>query len=234
MRETRFYPWVGKISWRRKWQPTPVFLSGKSHGLRILVGYSPWRRKTTERLHFHFLPQHIGGVQSSSWSCQLTTKGDSQVQVLFSRSVMSDSLQPHGLHAARQASLSITSPRACSNSCPSSRWCHPTVSSSVIPFSSCLQSFPAWGSFPVSRLFASSGQSIGASASASVLSVAIQDWFPLGLTGLILLSKGLSRVFSSTIARRHQFFGAQPFLLSCCHIYMWLLEKPWLWFYGPL
>ena len=114
------------------------------------------------------------------------------------------------------------------------QWCHPAISSSVVPFSSCLQSFSAWGSFPVSRLFASSGQSIGASASASVLSVAIQDWFPLGLTGLILLSKGLSRVFSSTIARRHQFFGAQPFLLSCCHIYMWLLEKPWLWFYGPL
>ena len=87
-------------------------------------------------------------------------------------------------------------PRACSNSCPSSQWCHPTISSSVIPFSSCLQSFPASGSFPMSRLFASGGQSIGVSASASVLPMNIQDWFPLGLTGWISLqSKGLSRVF---------------------------------------
>ena len=97
--------------------------------------------------------------------------------------------------------LPDTSPSlgACSNSCTSSRWCHPTISSSVVPFSSCLQSFPASGSFPMNQFFASGGQSIGVSASASVLPVNIQDWFPLGLTGLIsLLSKGLSRVFSST------------------------------------
>ena len=98
-------------------------------------------------------------------------------------------------NAARQASLSITTPGACSNSCPLSWWCHPTISSSVIPFSTCLQSFPASGSFPVSRLFTPGGHSTGASALASVLPVNIQDWFPLGLTGLIsLLSKGLSRV----------------------------------------
>ena len=104
--------------------------------------------------------------------------------LLFSHSVVSKSLQPHG-------------PRVCSDSCPLSQWCHPTISSSVVPFSSCLQSFPASGSFPRSQLFASGGQSIGASASASVLPMNIQDWFPLGRTGWISLqSKGLSRVFS--------------------------------------
>ena len=120
-------------------------------------------------------------------------------------------------------------PGACSNSCPSSRWCHPTISSSVAPFS-CLQSFPASGSFPMFwRLFTSGGQSIGASASAAVLPMNIQDWFLLGLTGLIsLLSKGLSRVFSSTIVWKHQFFHAQPFLWSNSHICTWLLEKPQL------
>ena len=105
-----------------------------------------------------------------------------------------------------------------SNSCPLSWWCHPTISSSVTSFSSCLQSFPASGSFPMSWLFASGGQNIGASASASALSVTIQGWFPLGLTRLIsLLSKGLSRVFSSTTVWKHQFFGTQlygPILTS--------------------
>ena len=126
----------------------------------------------------------------------------------FSRSVMSDSLRPHGL---QQASLPCPSPTlgAYSNSCPSSRWCHPTISSSIVPFSSCLQSFPASGSFPMTQFFTSGGQSIGVSASASVLSMNIQDWFPSGLTGLISLqSKGLSRVFSNTTVQKHQFFGA--------------------------
>ena len=127
---------------------------------------------------------------------------------------MSDCLWPHGLQHARLPCAS-PSPRLCSNSHPSSRWCHPTISSSVVRFSSCLQSFPASGSFPTSQFFASGGQSIGVSASASVLSMNIQDWFPLGWTGWIsLLSKGLSRVFSSTTAHKHQFFGAQSFLLS--------------------
>ena len=112
--------------------------------------------------------------------------------------------------AACQASLSTT-PGACSNSCPLSQWCHPTVSSSVIPFSSCLQSFPASESFPMSRLFASGSRSIGASA--SVLPMNIQDWFPLGLTSLMfLLSKGLLRVFSSTTIWKHHFFNTQPSL----------------------
>ena len=129
--------------------------------------------------------------------------------VHFSRSVMSDSLQPHGLQDARLACLSPT-PRAYSNSCPSRRWCHPTIWSSVVPFSSHLQSFPASGSFPMSQFFASGGQSIGVLASPSVLPMNIQDWSPLGLTGWISLqSKGLSRVFSTTRVQNHQFFGAQ-------------------------
>ena len=116
---------------------------------------------------------------------------------------------PHGLQHARPPCPSPT-PRVYSNSCPLSPWCHPAISSSVIPFSSCLQSFPASGSFQISQFFTSGGQSIGVSASASVLPMNIQDWFPLGWTGWISLqSKGLSRVFHNTTVQKHQFFGAQ-------------------------
>ena len=136
---------------------------------------------------------------------------------------MSNSLQSHRLQHARLPCPSL-SPGVCSNSCPLSQWCHPTISSSVAPFSSCLQSFPASGSFPVSQLFTSGGQSIGASA--SVLPMNIQDWFPLGLTGLISLQfKGLSRLFCSTTVQKRQFFGAQPSLSSNSHICTWLLEN---------
>ena len=146
--------------------------------------------------------------------------------LLFSGSVVSDSLRPHGLQHARLSSPSLF-PGVCSNSCALNWWYHPTISSSVVPFSTCLQSFPASESFPMSQLFASGGQSIGGSASTSVLSMNNQSGFPLGLIGFIsLLSKGLSRVFSSTTVRRHQFSGAQPFLLSSSHIHTWLLEKP--------
>ena len=128
---------------------------------------------------------------------------------------------------ARQASLSITNSQAYSNSCPLSRRCHPTISSSVVPFSSCLPSFPEWGSFLVSEFFTSGGQSIRVSASALVLPVNIQDWFSLGWTGWISLqSKGLSRVFSNTTVQKHQFFSAQLSLWSNSHIHTWLLEKP--------
>ena len=131
------------------------------------------------------------------------------VSVKFSHRVISDSWQPHGLQHARPPCPSPT-PGAYSNSCPLSQWCHPTISSSVVPFSSCLQSFPASGSFPMSQLFTSDGQSIGVSASASVLPMNIQDWFPFGWTGWVSLqSKGLSRVFSNTTVQKHQFFGAQ-------------------------
>ena len=137
--------------------------------------------------------------------------------VWFSRSVISNTLQPHGMQHARLPCPSPT-PKAYSNSCPSSQWCHPTISSSNIPFSSCLQSFPASGSFPMSQFFASGGQSIGVSASASFLPMNIQDWFPLGLTDWISLqSKGHSRVFSNTTVQNHQFFGTQLSLLK----YFW-------------
>ena len=129
--------------------------------------------------------------------------------VQFSHLVMSDSLRPHGLQHARPPCPS-PAPIAYSNSCSSSWWCHPTISSSGIPFSSCLQSFPASGSFQMSQFFASGGQSIGVSASASVLPMSIQEWFPLRWTGWISLqSKGLSRVFSNTTVQKHQFFGTQ-------------------------
>ena len=129
--------------------------------------------------------------------------------VQFSHSVMSNSLRLHGLQHARLPCLSPT-PGAYSNSCLLSQWCHSTIASSVVPFSSCLQSFPASGSFPVSQFFASGGQSFGVSASASVLPMNIQDWFPLGWTSLISLqSKGLSRIFSSTTVQKHQFFSAE-------------------------
>ena len=138
---------------------------------------------------------------------------------------MSNSLQPHGLQHTRCPCPSPT-PTVHSNSCPLSRWCHPTISSSVVPFSSCPQSFPESGSFPMSQLFTWGGQSIGVSASASVLPMNIQDWFPLGWTGWIsLLPKGLSRVFSNTTVQKHQFFGAQLSLWSNSHIHTWLLEK---------
>ena len=146
--------------------------------------------------------------------------------LLFShQSCLTNSLWPHGLQHAR---LPCPSPShwACSNSCPLSWWCHPTISFSVIPFSSCLQSFPTSGSFPVSCLFTSGGQSIGASV--SVFPMNIQGWFPLGLAGLISLqSKGLSRVFSNTTVQKHQFFCiVVPSLWYNSHVQTWLLEKP--------
>ena len=129
--------------------------------------------------------------------------------VQFSRSVMSDSLWPHGLQHARPSCPSPI-PRACSNPCPLSQWCHPLISSSVMPFSSCLQSFPGLWSFPMSQFFTLVGQSIGVSASTSVLPMNTQDWFLLRWTGWISLrvSKGLSRVFSNTTVLKHHFFGA--------------------------
>ena len=144
--------------------------------------------------------------------------------LLFSCWVMSDSCQPHGLQHARSPCPS-PSPRVCSNSCALIRWCHPTISSSVVHFSSCLQSFPASRYFPMSWLFTSDGQSVETSASASVLPTNIQGWFPLELTGLIsLLSKGLSRVFSSTVWK-HQVLGIL-YMVQLSNVCTWLLEKP--------
>ena len=144
--------------------------------------------------------------------------------VQFSCSVMSDSLWPHESQHTRPPCPSPT-PRVHSDSHPSSQWCHPAISSSVIPFSSCPQSLPASGSFPMTQLFPWGGQSIGVSASTSVLPKNVQDWFSLGWTSWIsLLSNGLSRVFNTTI-QKHQFFGAQPSSQSNSHIHTWPLEK---------
>ena len=154
---------------------------------------------------------------------------DNISSVQFSLSVMSNSLQHHGLQHAR---LTCPSPiaGACSNSCPSSGWCHPTILSL-----SCLQSFAASGSFPMSHFLISGGQSIGVSGSTSVLPMNIQDWFPFGLTGLISLqSRGLSRVFSNIIVLKHQFFGTQLSLQSSSHIHTWLTEKSYVWLDGLL
>ena len=146
--------------------------------------------------------------------------------VQFSRSVVSNSLRTRGPQHTRPPCPSPT-PGVYSNSYPLSWWWHPTISSSVVPFSSHLQSFPALGSFPMSQFFASGGQITGVSASASVLPMNIQDWFPLGWTGRISLqSKGLSRVFSNTTVQKHQLFGARLSLWSNSHIHTWLLEKP--------
>ena len=144
---------------------------------------------------------------------------------LFSHSVVSNSLWPHGLQHTMPPCPSPT-PRACSNSCPLSRWCHPTISSSDAPFSSCLQSCPASGSFQMSQLFTTDCQSIGASASASALPMNIQDWFPLGWTGLISLqSKGLSRVFQTHSSKVSILWGSAFFIVNP-QIHTWPLEKP--------
>ena len=146
--------------------------------------------------------------------------------VHFSHLVVSDSLRPHESQHTRPPCPSPT-PGVYSNSCPSSQWCHPAISSSVIPFSSCPQSLPESGSFPMSQLFAWGGQTTGVSASASVLPMNTQDWSPSGWTGWIpLQSKGLSRVFSNTTVQKRQFFGAQLSSQSNSHIYTWPLEKP--------
>ena len=146
--------------------------------------------------------------------------------VQFSCSVTSNSLRPHEPQHARPPCPSPTA-GVHPNPCPLCRWCHLTISSTVVPFSSCPQSFPASGSFQISQLFASRGQSIGVSASTSVFAMNTQDWSPLGWTGWISLqSKGLSRVFSNTTVQKHQFFGAQLSSQSNSHIHTWPLEKP--------
>ena len=146
--------------------------------------------------------------------------------VQFSRSVMSDSLRSHEPQHARPPCPSPTC-GVYPNPCLLSRWCHPTISSSVVPLSSCPQCFPASGSFQMSQLSASGGQSVGVSASTSVLSVNTQDWSPLGWNVWISLqSKGLSRVFSNTRVQKHQFFSTQLSSQSNSHIHTWPLEKP--------
>ena len=191
--------------------------------------------------HFRILVQFCGQMcllGYSWWSCKEYDRADwlthththththTDTEVIISLFfVCSYSLRPRGLQLARFPCPSL-SLRVCSNSWPLTQWCHPTISSSVPSFSPCPQSFPASGSFPVSQIFASGGQSIGASTSASVHPMNIQDWFPLGWTGWIsLLSEGLLRIFSST-TWKHQSFTAQPSLWSNSHIRTWLQERP--------
>ena len=167
-------------------------------------------------------------TKSQTWLSNWTTTTDIQnITILmyqFSHSIVSDSLRPHGLQYARPPCPSPT-PGVYPNSCQLSQWCHPTISSSVVPFSSCLQSFLAPGSFQMSQLFTLGGQTTGVSA--SVLAMHIQDWSPLGWTGWISLQfKGLSRVFSNTTVQKHEFFGTQLSSESNTHIRTWLLEKP--------
>ena len=157
----------------------------------------------------------------NKWKWSLTFSS-----VQFSHSAVSDSLLSHESQHTRPPCPSPT-PRVHSNVCPSSRWCHPVISSSVVPFSSCPQSVPASESFPMSQLFSWSGQSTGVSALVSVLPKNTQDWSPVEWTGWISLqSKGLSRVFSNTTVQKHQFFGAQPSSWSNSHIHTWPQEKP--------
>ena len=154
---------------------------------------------------------------------------------LFSSTDVSNSLWPHGLQQHSRLPCPSPSPGVGSNSCPLNWWCHPTISSSVAPFSSCFQSFPALTSFPMRWLFESGGQNVGALASTSVLSMNIQCWLPLGWTGWISLqSKGLSRIFSNITVQNHQFFSVQRLLWSNSHIHTWLLEKPQLWLDRPV
>ena len=173
------------------------------------------------KLHYFLI------VSKITWLTIIFSKlGVQFSSVQFSCSIMSNSFQPHESQHARPPCPS-PNPGVYSNSCPSSRWCHPAISSSVIPSSSCPQSFPASGSFPMSHLFSWVGQSTGVSASASVLPMNTQDWSPSGWTGWISLqSKVLSRVFSNTTVQKHQIFRAQLFSQSNSHIHTWSLEKP--------
>ena len=170
--------------------------------LKSLCVFLLWVLECTVFSLFHSIPCHLPKVTPIILSSYVSLFS----YLLFHWSVVSDCLWPHGLQHTRL--LCPSSPRACSNSCPLSRWCHPSISSSVIPFSSFPQSFPASGYFLMSWLFTSGSQSIGVSVSASVLPMNIQDWFPLRLTGLISLqSRELSRVFSNTTVQKHQFLG---------------------------
>ena len=204
-----FDPWVRKSPWRSKQQPTPG----------ILAWRIPWTEKPgwlpsmgSQRIRHNWVTKHSTAYNLQSIKTSFQWSIFNMVQfssVQFSHSVVSDSLWPHELQHARPPCPSPT-PRVHSDSCPSSQWCHPTISSSVIPFSSCPQSFPASGSFQMSQLFTSGGQSTGVSALASFLPKKSQGWCPSEWTGWISLqSKGLSRVLSNTTVQKHQFFGTQ-------------------------
>ena len=208
-----------KAQTRKNYYQTPIWRSKYIQFMKqtffLNARQATWRRKSylnqagqnwrDSSLKVCFFPQIKPGLLKWVHKWIIHILGSVQ----FSRFVVSDSLPPHVLQYARPPCPSPT-PRVHPNPCPLSRWCHPTISSSAVPFSSCPQSFPASGSFQMSQFFASSGQSFGVSASPSVLPMNIQDWSLLGWTDWISLqSKGLSRVFSNTTVQKHQFFSTQ-------------------------
>ena len=212
--------WLGPVAtilertyaWEQSWSSLFISLTLSPHVYQYLS--HQYRCSTLRNVPDMFISNNFNSFQIFITSVQ------------FSRSVMSNSLRPHESQHARPPRPS-PAPEVYSDSCPSSQWCHPSISSSVVPFSSCPQSLPASGSFPMSQLFTWGGQSIGVPASASVLPMNTQDWSPLGWTGWISLqSEGLSRVFSNTTVQKHQFFGAQLPSQSNSHIHTWPLEKP--------
>ena len=208
-------PWYSKIPWRRKWQPTPVFLPGKSHGERSHRVTKSRTQLSTAQHSTEVSPEgahtwfHANTHQQEKGRTVTELSAWRFSSVQFSRSVVSNSLRPYESQHTRPPCPSPT-PGVHPNSCASCWWCHPAILSSIVPFSSCSQSLSASGSFPMSQLFTWGGQSIGVSASASVLPMNTQDWSPLEWTGWISLqSKGLSRVFSNTTVQKHQFFSTQ-------------------------
>ena len=220
---------VSLIQWTWTWENSSRWWgTGKPVVLQSLVAKSQtwlgdWTTTTSGK---HLLLKFYSNAHWCKSCFEICNFNQEILLLLLSCSVVSDSLWSHGLQHAGFPCPS-PAPRACLNSCPSSWWSYLNISSSVIPLFSCHQSFPALGSFLMRQFFTSGGQSIGASTSASVLPVTIQDWFPLGLTVLISLqSKGLSRVFSNTTGQKHQFFNVQPSLWSNSHIHTWLLGKP--------
>ena len=194
----------------------PLYISPElSSSLQAAGTHSPWA-------FLEPISDWLGAPRKDFWRLYLCNISSVQ----FSRSVMSSSLWPHGLQHTRPPCPSAT-PGVYSNSCPLSQWCHLTILSSVIPFSSSPQTFPPSGSFQMSQFFASGGQSIGVSASTPVLPMNTQDWSPLGWTsGISLQSKGLSRVFSNTTVQKHQFYSTQLSSQSNSHTYTWPQEKP--------
>ena len=222
------HDWVTSFSlftfmrWRRKWQPTPVFLPGESQGWGSLVGYCLWDHTELNTTEVTWRQQQQFNEETLK---ELYTAVKLQSVSQFSRSVVSDSLRPHELQHARPPCPSPT-PGVHSNSRPPSQWCHPATSSSVVPFSSWPQSLPASESFPMSQLFTSGGQSTGVSALASFLPKNTQGWSSEWPSWISLQSKGLARVFSDTTVQKHQFFDAQLSSQSNSHIHTWPQEKP--------
>ena len=222
-----WFHYVNSQAWpcQQTWSQMLIPLWGIPCSWRQLCCISDWHNLRHFTIAVHC--RCIATSNRSYWDGeQLLVKFWTKCSVPFSHSVMSNSLRPRESQYARPPCPSPTR-GGHSNSCPSSQWCHPAIPSSVIPFSSCLQSLPAAGSFPMSQLFAWDGQSTGVSASVSVLLMNTQDWSPLGWTGWISLqSKGLSRVFSNTTVQKHQFFGTQLSPQSNSHIHTWPQEKP--------